>query len=100
MLAAHGYRVQEAGNGLDGIALAQRERPELAIVDIGLPGIDGYEVARRLRRDAATRAMRLVALTGYGQEVDRLRALQAGFDEHFAKPLKSEDLAALLANAE
>lgn len=96
-LAAAGYRVFEADNGVDGIALARRERPDLAIVDIGLPGMNGYQIAARLRRDPDTRMLRLVALTGYGQEADRQLALNAGFDAHFAKPLQFESLADILA---
>ena len=96
-LSAAGYRVFEADNGVDGIALARRERPDLAIVDIGLPGMNGYQIAARLRRDPDTRMLRLVALTGYGQEADRQLALNAGFDAHFAKPLQFESLADILA---
>jgi signal transduction histidine kinase len=96
-LAAAGYQVFEADNGVDGIALARRERPDLAIVDIGLPGMNGYQIAARLRRDPDTRMLRLVALTGYGQEADRQLALNAGFDAHFAKPLQFESLADILA---
>jgi len=98
-LAAAGHRVFEADNGVDGIDLARRERPDLAIVDIGLPGMNGYQIAARLRRDPATRMLRLVALTGYGQEADRQLALNAGFDAHFAKPLQFEALAGILAGA-
>lgn len=90
---AAGWRVSEAGDGIAGLALARQARPSLALVDIGLPGIDGYQVARALRADAAFDGMRLVALTGYGQESDRLRALDAGFDAHYVKPL---DFAALM----
>jgi signal transduction histidine kinase len=96
-LAAAGYQVFEADNGVDGIALARRERPDLAIVDIGLPGMNGYQIAARLRRDPDTRMLRLVALTGYGQEADRQLALNAGFDAHFAKPLQFESLADILS---
>jgi CheY-like chemotaxis protein len=63
-------------------------------VDIGLPGIDGYEVARRLRADAGTRDIRLIALTGYGLAEDQRRVLEAGFDLHLVKPV---ELPALLA---
>ena len=98
-LATAGYRVLEADNGAEGVALARRERPGLAIVDIGLPGMDGYQVAQQLRGDPATRAMRLVALTGYGQESDRKRALDAGFDEHRVKPMRFEELGSVLAGA-
>jgi signal transduction histidine kinase len=96
-LSAAGYQVFEADNGVDGIALARRERPDLAIVDIGLPGMNGYQIAARLRRDPDTKMLRLVALTGYGQEADRQLALNAGFDAHFAKPLQFESLADILA---
>ena len=96
-LAATGYRVLEADNGVDGVALARRERPDLAIVDIGLPGMNGYQIAAHLRRDPAMRGLRLVALTGYGQEADRQLAFNAGFDAHFAKPLQFKALGDLLA---
>jgi signal transduction histidine kinase len=91
-LGLHGYQVSEAGNGLDGIALANSEKPDVAVVDIGLPGVDGYEVARRLRAHPGTSGMGLIALTGYGQEADRKRALQAGFDVHLTKPFNAEHL--------
>jgi signal transduction histidine kinase len=96
-LAVTGYRVLEADNGVDGVVLARRERPDLAIVDIGLPGMNGYQIAAHLRRDPAMRGLRLVALTGYGQEADRQLAFNAGFDAHFAKPLQFEALAEILA---
>lgn len=103
MLAAHlatsGWRVLEADNGIDGLALAHATRPEAAILDIGLPGLDGYQLAARLRADAATRPMRLIALTGYGQASDRERALGAGFDAHLVKPVKFDELARELAGA-
>jgi len=91
-LGAHGYEVHQAGCGPSGIALAARHAPRLALVDIGLPGIDGYEVARRLRQDPATRAMRLVALTGYGLAKDQALALEAGFDLHLVKPVPVDQL--------
>lgn len=91
-LAASGYRVLEADNGIDGLALAHQARPAVAILDIGLPGLDGYQVAARLRADAATRPMRLIALTGYGQASDRERALEAGFDAHLVKPVNFDEL--------
>ncbi|HAK91478.1 MAG TPA: hypothetical protein DCP94_07730 [Massilia timonae] len=74
-------------------------RTEVAILDIGLPGLDGYQLAARLRADAATRPMRLIALTGYGQASDRERALGAGFDAHLVKPVKFDELARELAGA-
>jgi signal transduction histidine kinase len=94
MLASYGYPVLQARDGLEGVRMALAERPGVALVDIGLPGIDGYEVARRLRRDPLTRELRLIALTGYGLPEDQRRGLEAGFDLHMVKPV---DLRALLA---
>ncbi|QJE02725.1 response regulator [Massilia forsythiae] len=94
MLSSYGYTVLQSADGLQGVELAQASLPDVALVDIGLPGIDGYEVARRLRREAATRGIRLIALTGYGLAEDQRRVLEAGFDRHLVKPV---DLAALLA---
>jgi signal transduction histidine kinase len=94
MLGSYGYPVLQARDGLEGVKLAAAELPHVALVDIGLPGIDGYEVARRLRKDAATAGIRLIALTGYGLAEDQRRVLEAGFDLHMVKPV---DLATLLA---
>jgi CheY-like chemotaxis protein len=83
--------VLTAPDGEAGIALALRERPDVVLVDVGLPGVSGYEVARRLRTDLG-RASVLVALTGYGQAADRQRARDAGFDVHVTKPASVEDV--------
>jgi signal transduction histidine kinase len=87
MLDAHHYHVRQAGDGLEGVNLATAAPPDVALVDIGLPGIDGYEVARRLREHPATRHIRLIALTGYGLAEDHRRVLEAGFDLHLVKPV-------------
>lgn len=87
MLEAQQYTVATAVDGYDGLRQAAAVLPDVALVDIGLPGIDGYEVARRMRSDPATSGVRLIALTGYGQESDRARALDAGFDAHLVKPV-------------
>ena len=100
MLEAQDYTVHAAADGQQGVDLAQVKRPDIALVDIGLPGIDGYEVARRLRADPATAAIRLVALTGYGLESDRQRALAAGFDSHLVKPVDFDLLMGVLEQAE
>jgi CheY-like chemotaxis protein len=84
--------VEAAADGLLGLAAAHSYGPHLALVDIGLPGIDGYEVARRLRADPATRAIKLVALTGYGQAEDLRRVMDAGFDRHLVKPVDIDQL--------
>ena len=97
MLASFGYPVLQAGDGLEGVRLACAEHPDVALVDIGLPGIDGYEVARRLRQDPSARAIRLIALTGYGLEEDQRRVLEAGFDLHLVKPVELNALLGQLA---
>lgn len=94
MLGIHGYPVLQAGDGVQGVQMAHAGAPDVALIDIGLPGIDGYEVARRLRQQDATRHIRLIALTGYGQQDDQRRVLAAGFDLHLVKPV---DIDALLA---
>ncbi|MDB5937044.1 MAG: hybrid sensor histidine kinase/response regulator [Massilia sp.] len=87
MLDVYGYSVQQAADGLQGVQMAHAVAPDVALVDIGLPGIDGYEVARRLRQDAATQNIKLIALTGYGLAEDQRRVLEAGFDMHLVKPV-------------
>ncbi|WP_229427033.1 hybrid sensor histidine kinase/response regulator [Massilia atriviolacea] len=99
MLEAQQYRVDTAVDGVDGLRQAAAACPDIALVDIGLPGIDGYEVARRMRADPATSKVRLVALTGYGQDSDRERALAAGFDAHLVKPVDMARLVAALESA-
>ena len=95
-LEIHGYDVQVAHDGAHGLALACGWQPDIALLDIGMPGMDGYEVARQLRALPAGRSMRLVAVTGYGQPADRNRALAAGFDFHLTKPVEIEKLRKIL----
>jgi signal transduction histidine kinase/CheY-like chemotaxis protein len=92
MLASHGYRVAVAMDGYEGLRMAMAEAPDIALIDIGLPGIDGYEVARRLRADPQTCHVRMIALTGYGLEADQQSAIDAGFDMHLVKPVELERL--------
>lgn len=99
MLELSGHRVLEAGDGAAAVTLAMSERPDVAIVDIALPGIDGYEVARRLRAHPGTRDIVLIALTGYGYEEDLRCAIEAGFDLHLVKPVESGRLADAVAQA-
>ena len=91
-----GYNVQTAHTGPDGLQIAQQWLPEVVLLDIGLPGISGYEVARRLRATIATANMRLIALTGYGQESDIALTREAGFDAHLVKPYDFEELEKLM----
>jgi len=97
LLQLLGHRVELAGDGLRGVQIALATLPDAALVDIGLPGIDGYEVARRLRATDEGKDLVLVALTGYGRPEDRDRALETGFDAHLVKPVDPDELNRLLA---
>jgi len=85
MLTLNGHEVKVAPDGAEAVALAQAFRPEIAFIDIGMPRLDGYEVADRIRRLNGPRIF-LVALTGWGQDEDRRRSREAGFDHHLTKP--------------
>lgn len=95
LLHSLGHEVQVAPDGATAMEAARRYRPQVVFLDIGLPDMDGYEVARCLRAEYA-QALRLIALTGYGQEQDRRRALEAGFDEHLVKPVDFNTLETVL----
>ena len=97
LLELHDCEVVTAASGAEAVPLACETQPELAIIDIGLPGMDGYELARSLKADARTARIELIALTGYGGEKDREQALAAGFGRHFTKPIRIEDLQAALS---
>jgi signal transduction histidine kinase/ActR/RegA family two-component response regulator len=93
-----GHEVLDSADGVAGAEAAIQHAPEVVLVDIGLPGLDGYEVARRIRAARGTRVL-LVALTGYGQPEDRRSSLAAGFDVHLTKPVELETLAAVIERA-
>ncbi len=93
---AWGHEVEVACDGLEGASKVLELRPDVALVDIGLPGIDGFEVARRVRADPRGAAIRLIALTGYGSPEAIAEAIAAGFDFHVTKPADPDRLAALL----
>ena len=95
LLELEGCVVETAADGVAGIEIARTKRPDVALIDIGLPGIDGYEVARRIRELGAPRPY-LVALTGYSRQEDRDRATEAGFDTHLVKPVDPGALATLV----
>jgi PAS domain S-box-containing protein len=95
-LALAGHEVHEAPDGPAGLERALAVRPDVALIDVGLPGLDGYEVARRLRAGQGGDRIVLIAITGYGQAEDRRRALDAGFDAHLTKPVEPERLAELI----
>jgi signal transduction histidine kinase len=92
LLRTWGHRVEVASDGESGCDLALSARPDIAFVDIGLPGLDGYGVAERLRAVCSRQQLRLVAMTGFGQETDKRRALDAGFDLHIVKPASIDAL--------
>ena len=96
-LRTKGYVVQAAHTGPDGLKLALAWRPDIVILDIGLPGLDGYEIARQLRANPETKGLRLIALTGYGRAEDVVLAKEAGFDGHVAKPHDFKELVELMA---
>lgn len=98
MLSLNGFRVTSGRNGEEALDVATRTAPDAAIIDIGLPDISGYEVARRLKQASTTQEIRLIALTGYGQDEDRDRALEAGFEVHVTKPYNMQALLQLLTN--
>lgn len=97
MLALEGHHVRSAPNGVSGVAVARAWPPDIVLVDIGLPDIDGYEVARRLRHAGLDPRLKLVAVSGYGQPDDERRACEAGFDLHLTKPVAPEFLRNVLA---
>lgn len=97
LIGLSGHTTQVAHSGIDALNAVESSRPDVVLLDIGLPGMDGYEVARRLRQTDANRELLLVAVTGYGQDEDRRRAHDAGFDYHLVKPLDIEQLEGILA---
>ncbi|HEY3268010.1 MAG TPA: ATP-binding protein [Armatimonadota bacterium] len=97
IVASAGHAVFVAHSGPEAIELARVERPDTVLLDIGLPGLDGYEVARQFRADDGLRSATLVALTGYGRDEDRERARRSGFDHHLVKPVDFDALLNLLA---
>jgi len=100
LLEACGYEVMVENDSLRALERAKHECPDAALLDIGLPEMDGNELARRLRLEPCTRPALLVAITGYGQEQDRRTALEAGFDHHMVKPVDMDRLAAILASVQ
>jgi CheY-like chemotaxis protein len=99
LLELDGHVVEAAAEGMQALEIARGKDPDIALVDIGLPGIDGYEVARRIRTSGSRRPL-LIALTGYGQPEDRRRATEAGFDSMLVKPVDPAALSDLLATLE
>jgi signal transduction histidine kinase/ActR/RegA family two-component response regulator len=100
LLQALGQEVYTAYDGLAGLELARQHLPDVVLLDIGLPLMDGYEVARRCREEQGLQGMTLVAMTGYGQDSDKQRSQDAGFNAHLVKPVNLQDLVLLLTQAD
>jgi CheY-like chemotaxis protein/two-component sensor histidine kinase len=96
LLKAAGHNVFTAYDGRSAIRMAEEHRPDVVLLDIGMPEISGYDVARAIRREAWGRSMRLIALTGWGQAEHRRRSLEVGFDDHLVKPVELDVLESLL----
>ncbi|WP_437812282.1 ATP-binding protein [Sorangium sp. So ce1078] len=99
ILQLHGHTVSMAHDGPAALETARASKPELVLLDIGLPGMDGYEVVRRLRAEPELRRSYIAAVSGYGQDQDRRRSREAGFDAHLTKPVATAQLLALVAEA-
>jgi two-component system, OmpR family, response regulator len=100
LLSLDGHDVRSVHDAQRALDLAAEFGPDLVLLDIGLPGMDGYEVARRLRLRQDVTNVRLVAVTGYGQQEDRDRARDAGFDQHLVKPVEPDALNAVLGSVQ
>jgi PAS domain S-box-containing protein len=98
LLRMDGHEVTVVHNGKEALASCQALMPEVAVLDIGMPELDGYELARQIRQGSLGRAVTLIAVTGRGQETDKARALAAGFNHHFTKPVDPDRLSELLAS--
>jgi DNA-binding response OmpR family regulator len=99
MLSLRGHDTRTAHDGLEALELAEAFRPEVILLDIGLPKLNGYDTCRRIREQPWGKGMCIVAVTGWGQEDDRRRSQEAGFDEHMVKPVDVAALEQLLARS-
>jgi two-component system CheB/CheR fusion protein len=98
LLQRSGFECHTADNGSSALALIEQVQPDIAILDVGLPEMDGFEVARRIRKDPKSAHILLIALTGYGRASDRAASRESGFDEHLVKPVRSEQLLRALSD--
>jgi CheY-like chemotaxis protein len=98
LLEFGGHQTWQAHDGLEAIEMAERVRPDVVLLDIGLPRMNGYEVCRRIRQEPWGRDLVMVALTGWGQEEDRRQSLDAGFNAHMVKPVDHDELLEFLAS--
>ena len=100
LLEMEGFEVKVANEGPTALEIAKDFRPDVVLLDIGLPGMNGFEVAQQLRKQPASRDALLIALTGYGEAESRLRSAQAGFDFHMVKPADVNLLLSMITNPE
>ena len=91
-LTRSGYRVRQAADGAQCLASVKDDEPDVALLDIGLPGRSGHDLAREIRARLPRESVRLIAVTGYGQPEDRARSAEAGFDAHLVKPVEPDEL--------
>ena len=99
LLTAYGHKVRVAHEGLSALLEAQRDRPDVVVMDIGLPGLSGFEIAARMRQHPAMKDVVLVAMTGYGRKTDRRLSQAVGFDYHLVKPPDFDELQQVLSSA-
>jgi two-component system CheB/CheR fusion protein len=97
LLRSLGHETRVAHDGAEAVRAAEAFGPDIVLLDIGLPGMDGYEVARRLRSLDMRRRFRIIAVTGWGHDADREKSREAGFDVHLVKPLEADELARVLS---
>jgi CheY-like chemotaxis protein len=97
LLQIEGHEVTVVHDGEAAVAAFEAFRPHVALLDIGMPGLSGYEIAQEIRKTPHGRAITLVAVTGWGQDSDRARAIEAGFNHHFTKPVEPDALTSLVA---
>jgi CheY-like chemotaxis protein len=98
LLSFSGHEVHTAHDGEAAVRIALSFRPEFIFLDLGMPGLDGFGVAKRLRGEPGFDTVRIIAVTGYGTEQDRRRCLEAGFDQHYLKPVDPRFLESLLGS--
>ncbi len=100
LLQIRGHDVQVAHDGPTGLDQAKKSKPQVVLLDIGLPGMDGYQLAAHLRREETVKDATIIAISGYGQEEDRRLAKEAGFDHHLVKPIASDELIRILEESQ
>ncbi len=99
LLEEEGHETFMAHDGVEGLAAAERLRPDVVLMDLGLPRIDGFDACRRIREQPWGKRILMIAITGWGQDVDRRKSQEAGFDHHLVKPVEASDISALMSGS-